>query len=39
MFKEKVNALTDGHPDGRTHDGQRTMTQARWPTASGAKHR
>ena len=38
MFKEKVNARTDGRtdgrPDGRTHDGQQTMT---WSTASGAK--
>ena len=33
MLKEKVNAQTDG----RTRDGQRAMTQARWPTASGAK--
>ena len=32
MFKEKVNA----HTDRRTHDGQLTMTSARWPTANGA---
>ena len=30
MFKEKVNARTDD----RTHDGQQTMTKARWPTDS-----
>ena len=33
MFKEKVNKRTAG----RTHEGQQTMTQARWPMASGAK--
>ena len=38
MFKEKVNARTDGHTDGRTHNGHRAMTYARWPTASGAKN-
>ena len=32
MFKEKVNA----HTDRQTHDRQWTMTEARWPMASGA---
>ena len=33
-----VNGRTDRWTHTYTHDGQRVMTEARWPTASGAKN-